>query len=338
MTENTPERWDERFISIVKIYTKKLRLLKVNRELLVFFVFLCIASIFWLLQAFRENATTQLHYNLHFSNFPEEMVITSDIPKQISATIAGRGYDLMTYTSEENTNLDIIIDYSELSKGENSLFIDNATLKRLISKNLSSYINLVSVSPSQITLQYSNGEKKKVPVVYPGNATTGSQYSLCSINIKPDSVEIYAPENLYKSVNYIYTQNYTPEHLEKTQSIKLPLNPQNGVKCIPDSVDVTFNVELYTEKTLLIPISGENLPNGTILHTFPSKAKLTCRVSANRYHDIKEKDFKISVDNNDLEKGEKKCRLIILEQPTEVHNIKLHPESVEYIIEQTNIH
>lgn len=321
-----------RLASILKSYTKKLRLLKVNRELLVFFVFLCISGVFWLLQAFQENTTALVDYKIRIINIPEKLVITSDIPESISVTAAGRGYDLMMFTTEKNKQ-SLVFDYNDLERTSNALIIDNAAIKRHISKIMPGAINFVSVSPAQISLPYSNGEKKRVPVIYAGDITTGSQYSLCNIKITPDSVDIYAPADIYKSVNVIHTEKINFENIEHSHSCKLALCPQNGVKAIPDSVSVMFNIELFSEKSMSVPISTINVPNGTLLHTFPSKVSVTSRISAKKFNSIVADSFKVVVDYNSITPETKKCQLILLKQPTDVANVKLSPESVEYIIE-----
>lgn len=321
-----------RFASLLKTYTKKLRLLKVNRELLVFFVFLCTSGLFWLLQAFQESTTANVDYKIQLVNIPEKIVITSDIPESISVTIAGRGYDLMTFTTEKNKQ-SLVFDYDDLERTNSALIIDNATIKRHISKIMPGAINFVSVSPAQISLPYSNGEKKRVPVIYAGDVTTGSQYSLCNIKITPDSADIYAPADIYKSVNVIHTEKIDFENIEHSHSCKLALSPQSGVKAIPDSVDVTFNVELFSEKSVSVPISTINVPNGTLLHTFPSKVEVTSRVSAKKFNSVTADSFKVAVDYSSITPETKKCQLILLKQPKEVANVKMFPESVEYIIE-----
>lgn len=327
-------RGSELVVSFIKTYTKKLRLLKVNRELLVFFVFLGIACLFWFLRAFQENATIQIDYKIQIANIPENLVVTTDIPESISATVSGRGYELMTY-SAENNDKNIVIDFDELTKTDNVLIIDNAILRRNVTQKTPGAINLVSVTPSQISLSYSNGEKKKVPVIYAGSAATGSQQYIYNIDIAPDSVDIYAPADIYNSVTAIHTEDIDFNNIEQTQSIKIALNPQSGVKAIPDSVEVTFNVELFTEKTISVPIQIANTPANTLVHTFPSKASVTCRVSTNNFHSIKEDSFSVAVDYDSITANTQKCKLILQKAPSTVSNVKIVPESVEYIIEHT---
>ena len=287
---------------------------------------------FWLLQAFQENTTALVNYQIRISNIPEKLVITSDIPESISVTVAGRGYDLMTFATEKNKQ-SLVFDYDDLERTNSALIIDNATIKRHINKIMPGAINFVSVSPAQISLAYSNGEKKRVPVIYAGDVTTGSQYSLCNIKITPDSVDIYAPADIYKSVNVIHTEKINFENIEHSHSCKLALHPQSGVKATPDSVDVMFNIELFSEKSISVPISTVNVPNGTLLHPFPSKVDVTSRVNAKKFTSITADSFQVAVDYNSITPETKKCKLILLKQPAEVANTKLSPESVEYIIE-----
>ena len=285
-----------------------MRLLKVNRELLVFFVFLCIAIIFWFLQAFKESTNLKLDYQISLTGIPENVIITSDIPKQISVTIAGRGYDVLEYAINRKNKI-IKVDYSDINKTDITLSLDNNSWRRILNKELKGAISFISASPATIEMPYSNGEKKRVPVEYAGKIKAGAQYSLCGIKIIPDSIE-------------------------DTITSRLALETAHGIKVIPDSIDMQIFVDLFTEKSVSVPIYCENIPPSKVLRTFPLKAQLTFRVSANQFNNINEENFVVVVDYNQIKENSKNCKLILRSQPSGVSNVRISPETVEFIIEQ----
>lgn len=326
--------WRAEIVKTYKDITRRVRLLKVNRELLVFFVFLCIAIIFWFLQAFKENTDLKLDYRLEITGIPENIIITSDIPQQINITIAGRGYDVLDYAINRNGKT-IKVDYSEINKTDIALSLDNNTWKRVMSKELKGTISFASASPATIELPYSNGKKKRVPVEYIGRIKTGAQYSLCGTKISPDSVDLYAPDNIYDSISVIHTESRDFHDIEDTITTRLALAPQHGIKVMPDSVNLQILVDLFTEKTVSVPIYCENIPSNKVLRTFPLKAQITFRVSANQFNSINEEQFVVVVDYNQIRENSKNCKLILRSQPAGVSNVRISPENVEYIIEQT---
>ncbi len=327
--------WRSKAAILYRYSTGKLRLFKVNRELLVFFVFLCIAIIFWFLQALKENTTMRIDYELKIHNIPENIIITSPIPKEVTASIGGRGYDVLDYAMN-NDDRTIDVDFSELFRTDISLSIDNNLWRRLLTKEIGSTLRNVNTAPPTLLLSYSNGQKKRVPVVYAGKSRTGAQYSLRNIKITPDSVDVYAPANIYDSISTIYTEVRNFDNLENPLTEKIHLAPAEGVKVVPETVDVHFHVELFTEKTLSVPIYCENTPLYKIVRTFPTHATLTFRVSASNFSRITEKDFLVTIDYNKFNSNSQSCPLHISAQPAEASHIRLSPSTVEYVIEKAN--
>ena len=64
------------------------------------------------------------------------------------------------------------------------------------------------------------------------------------------------------------------------------LRPVRGAKFIPDQVEMNVMIDLYTEKTVEVPVFGVNFPGSKDLRTFPSKVKVTFRVGMSRFKEI----------------------------------------------------
>ena len=114
----------------------------------------------------------------------------------------------------------------------------------------------------------------------------------------------------------------------------MALDTAHGIKVIPDSIDLQIFVDLFTEKTVSVPIYCENIPSNKVLRTFPLKANITFRVSANQFNNANEDNFVVVVDYNQIKEDSKNCKLILRSQPAGVSNIRISPETVEFIIEQ----
>ena len=61
------------------------------------------------------------------------------------------------------------------------------------------------------------------------------------------------------------------------------LRPVRRAKFIPDQVEMNVMIDLYTEKTVEVPVFGVNFPGSKDLRTFPSKVKVTFRVGMSRF-------------------------------------------------------
>ncbi|MCM1313342.1 MAG: hypothetical protein NC206_07885 [Bacteroides sp.] len=332
-TESGLEYLRVRITGYYKRIIGRLRLLKVNRELLVFFVFLCVAIIFWFLQTFKEEMNIGVNYKVSIYNVPKNVIFTSPVPETIKVNISGRGFAVLEYLSKLQDKT-IHVDFSELSSNKGYISIGNAVWRNLLAKEFNETVRFVSTTPAVVGLYYSTGQKKRVPVVFNGQIRTGQQHLLCGVELNPDSVDVYASSSYYDSITVAYTENCMFSGLEDTLHTRLSLKTVTGVKYVPDSVDATICVDLFTEKTLKLPIYCENIPQNKILRTFPLVADVTFHVSATMFDLVSENDFALVVDYNSIRPGDEKCRLQVRSKPNGVTNLHIYPETVEYIIEQ----
>ena len=93
--------------------------------------------------------------------------------------------------------------------------------------------------------------------------------------------------------------------------------------------------DIFSDKTLQVPIYAENIPDNKILRTFPQTASVTFRVVAGLFNKITPRDFLLVVDYNSIKEGDTSCKLILRSQPPGVSYVRIVPQEVEYIIEQT---
>ncbi len=277
----------------------------------------------------------KLEYQLKLTNVPENIIITSPIPKEVTATISGRGYDMLDYVIKNQVRL-IEVDFQELLRNDFMLTIDNNLWKRLLMKQIGSTFQQVATAPPTLQLYYSSGLRKRVPITYSGECQTGSQYSLCDIKILPDSVEVYAPAHIYDSIKVVQTEERNYSDIKRTFTERIAINPGLGIKTVPDSVDVQFRIDLFTEKTVSVPILCENTPKNKIVRTFPLSTKLTFRVSASEFNNITEDDFLVTIDYNNINISSNSCKLILSKAPSAASHIRLSPETVEYVIEKNS--
>lgn len=323
-----------RILNFFKLTYRRLRLVKINRNLLVYFIFFIVSVGFWCLQTLKETKSQVLDFTYEITGVPKNVVFTSDLPNVIKVTAEGRGFDFLDLYSTKKNH--IIIPFDVFQRKQGRATTDPTFIRRLIQKKLGGSIELVSCTPNIMDTYYSTGKKKRVPVVFGGKVQVGIQHVLGHINIKPDSVDIYAPHSLYDNIDCVYTDNPFYRHVEDTINTRLALKHIQGVKIIPDSVKVQICVDLYTEKKVAVPIYCENCPSNKLVRTFPIKADVTFHVSTTMYNKITEKDFLIVVDYNDIMQNPSKCKLQLRNHPKGVSHIHITPEEVEYVIEQAD--
>lgn len=319
----------------VKVLFRRLRLIKIDRNLPVFLIFLGLSAIFWFLQTIQENTEVTLSYRLIIEDMPNDVVFTSDMPSEINVSYSSKGWNAFYYKFMRNDNPEIVINFKEVNQKSGKVIIDANTLRRAVMRKKPQGMTFKTTSPNKIEAYYSNGQHKRVPVIFNGRVSTTAGRYQCGTILMPDSVDIYAPKHIYGSINHVKTENVTYTDLEDTLQTRLALLVPRGAKAIPDSVDTRICVDIFTDKTLQATVYSENVPHNKLIRTFPLKVNVTFLVSATLYDEINASDFLLAIDYKELSSDSKRCRIHVRQKPGNIRNLRISPETVEYIIEQS---
>lgn len=320
-------------IDFIKVILRRLRLIRVNRNFLVFLIFLGISIGFWFLQTLKEDVVMTFNYKFEITGMPNNIILTTNIPKEIKINCTGHGWNILQMAAS-NDEKKLEISFNEVRRENGRINIEANTLMRAAQKKLPKEVRFLSASPNKIEVFYSNGHHKRVPVRFNGKITTGESRYECGIVFKPDSVDIYAPNNLFESIKSISTKSVTFQGLEDTLVCMLPLEVPNGVKAVPDSISTKICIDLFTDKTISVPIYSENTPRNMVMRTFPLQSQVTFLVSSSFYESIADNDFLLVVDYNEVKANSNKCKIHIRQKPENIRQLRLSPEYVEFVIEQ----
>lgn len=324
-----------KYTDIFKVIIRRLRLIKINRNFLVYLIFLFVSAGFWFLITLKEEMVISQNYKLKIVGMPQNAIITDNIPDDIKVNCSGTGLTVLQHYMKDNDH-QLEINFSEVVQPGGKILIDANTLQRAFLKKLPNNLKYLSTTPNKLETYFSNGLKKRVPVVFKGKIHTSESRYPCGIIFTPDSVDVYAPEHIYDDIKSVNTVAKRFEGLRDTVDCELDLDAPEGVKIEPAKVKAKICVDLFTDKTISVPIYSENTPHNKILRTFPVQVDVTFMVSSTRSNEITPEDFIIVVNYNATKKDEKKCKLIIRQAPDYVRNVRLSPEYVEYVIEQEN--
>ena len=84
---------------------RSLRKLKINREFMVFIVFLMVSIVFWFVQTFKESTTAKIDYRFDIIDVPSNIILTSDVPKHVEVTVSGRGLSIIDYLTKSDSRI-----------------------------------------------------------------------------------------------------------------------------------------------------------------------------------------------------------------------------------------
>lgn len=321
---------------IIKI--KDFLLGRKNREFLIFLFFFALSAVFWLLQTLNETFETEVVVPLKLNNVPSNLIITSDLPDELHVTVQDKGSILMKYLYGQPLT-PVTVDYKNYDFGgmAGRVQVQEAEVRRAIAAQLFSSTRIQSIKPDTLEFFYNRGLKKKVPVLISGVIEPAQQYYLRHVVAKPDSVVVFAPSSILDTLQAAYTQNFYQAGLVESKNLQIPVRPIRGAKFIPDVLDVQIDVDIYTEKTVEVPIVGVNFPADKDLRTFPSKVKVTFKVGSKSYKSITADDFVLVISYEELISNESsKIPLHLKSIPEGVSSVRIHPSEVDYLLEQTS--
>ena len=138
-------------------------------------------------------------------------------------------------------------------------------------------------------------------------------------------------------MKFIPTESLSITNIQDTVIKTVNLAKINGVKVVPEKVNIKIYPDVLTEESVEVPIKAINMPEGTILRTFPQRVRILFTAGASMVRDIKAhpESFIVTADYNDFGKEHtEKCQLTLHTKPRSVHSARLEISQIDYLIEQ----
>lgn len=307
---------------------------KQSREFLIFLFFVFVSFCFWLLQMLNHDYETEFAMPLRLKNVPSDVVLTSELPHELRIGVKDRGTVLANYLVGQ-TFFPVVLDFAEYAEKGNRVRIPVANLSKEIAAQLNQTTKVLTVKPDTLEFIYTKGKAKKVPVRLQHELSLDRQYYVSDIIYSPDSVMVYAPQEILDTITAAYTVLLSAENVSDTLRRRVNLAAVRGAKFVPSFNDVEVLVDIYAEKTVEVPIRGVNFPSDKVLRTFPSKAQVTFQVGLSHFKSITADDFFLSVDYRSLlDNKSEKCPVNLQSFSPYVNHVRVSPKSVDYLIEQ----
>jgi hypothetical protein len=307
---------------------------KQSREFLIFLFFVCLSALFWLLQVLNNDYETDIRIPLRLKNVPTQVVITDDLPTDLTLHVKDRGTVLANYIWGK-TFLPVTVDFNEVTADGTHVCLPADELMKIAAGQLSQSTKLLRMKPDTLCFTYTTGQGRKVPVSLTGQVEPQKPYYISATRLTPDSVMAYAPAAILDTLTAAYTVPVRLTDVADTTRLKVALARVKGAKFMPDATVVTWMVDVYSEKTLEVAVKGINFPADKVLRTFPSKVQVTFQVGLNNFMQVTADDFFIGVSYEELLSNRTgKCTPTLKSSPHCVNHVRLNPQEVEFLIEQ----
>ncbi len=334
-----------RLRNIKCLYLKSIRRIKgfllsdKSREFLIFLFFYFIASAFWLLQTLNNDYETEFSIPVRLRGVPDNVMLTTEPPAEIKIKVKDKGTVLLNYMLGKSF-LPVTLNFPLSKTTSSRVKVNWADIEKQVTGQLGASTRLLAVNPDTLEYYFSTGKSKKVPVRLIGKLTPARQYYISDTLFSPDSVLVYAPPFILDTLTAAYTQRLNLTGMTDTLIHHISLSKVKGAKFVPDQLKMVLPIDLYTEKTVEVPVRGINFPADKVLRTFPSKVQLTFQVGVSRFKSINADDFVLNVSYEELLHlgGKDKYAVKIKSVPRGASHVRIYPPAVDFLIEQATVY
>lgn len=309
-----------------------------SREFLIFSFFFFIAFAFWLLQTLNSDYEAEFAIPIRLKGVPHNVVLTSEPPSELRVKVKDKGTVLLNYLLGKSF-FPVNLEFSDYKAKNDRVIVLTSEFEKKIQTQLNVSTRLLSIHPDTLEYIYATGDSKWVPVELVGKVDAAPQYYISDTLFAPDSVLVYAPTKILDAITTAYTKHLQFENISDTLKKRVSLAQIKGAKFVPNAVDLTLPVDIFTEKTVEVPLHGINFPADKVLRAFPSKVRVTFQVGVSRFSKITANDFMINVSYEELLKlGANKYTVKLKNSPQDISHIRISPQQVDFLIEQVSSH
>ncbi|MDT0557546.1 hypothetical protein RM697_02725 [Ichthyenterobacterium sp. W332] len=299
-------------------------------------LFIALAFLFLILTKLSKVYDKDLKFKIKIVNVPDSnIIVTSDSILTVKAQ--STGYNFLPYFFK---TAELVLDAEKdvITSKTNYLWMPNDNKYKLESI-LSNDFEVFTIQPDSVVFEFQKMSSKLVPIKLNANISYATGFdSYFGLQIKPDSVNLIGPEQIIKTVNFIETKTIVEKNLNKNTKQQLPLllsDLNNNLKLSTKDVEVSIDVEKFTEGTLSIPVRIINIPEGISINFFPKKIPVSYYTSLNNYKSVDTSDFEITADYSTISSSKSGNLDIVLNTSnSNIKSAKLKQNSINIIIEE----
>ncbi len=322
------------YIKLQELFKLITKFLHLNKKISKYFIFLIVSLSFWFLTVMSKEYETTIFIPISYTDFPESKQLVNQLEKQIELKVKSYGFYLLSQNLFKTKPLIISINSLTETKTKNysqKQWVVKRHYKKLY-KLLSADIKILSTSPDTLFIRFQQKHSKKVAVIFRGNLHFNSQYRLKDkIRLFPDSIFIFGTKKTLSKINYIETDSVVFDEVEKAIKQDIDLSDIDGISFSKKQVQISFDVEKFTEKIITLTLSATNVPKGYKIKFYPPKVEIVTTVSFADYNKLDPSFFVAEANANNLE-GKNKLEVKLSKKPNFANVVKIKPSRVEFLL------
>lgn len=297
---------------------------------MVFLAFLLLSAVLWWVMALNDEDQCDVRLPLRITHVPDSVTIITTPPGYIAASLRAKGSQLLKLNLGRVPSLNV--DFRAF-RSNGRLHLSDADLKAVARAALDG-APVTVVAPDSLSLVYTTSPGQVVALTSDVKVTPGPQATLSlPPKLSVDSVRVFSASPIV--VNSVSTEPVRISGINRPATRRVRVLAPKGCRVIPDSVDITLQVEPLIRKELSLNIEPINVPVGRKLITFPAQARVSYMIPMNQYNKTAPR-IRVVADYRDIPAGNdsRMIRLRVADVSAFMQNVQLQSDSVEYIIEK----
>ncbi|MDL2290260.1 YbbR-like domain-containing protein [Paludibacteraceae bacterium OttesenSCG-928-F17] len=301
---------------------------------MIFLFFLLLSGAFWFVNATNKSRNTNIIVPIRYVDIPNDVSITNSPPQEIKVNVRDQGRNLFSYSRSRILPLNIELSDAKTAKG--TIKFTPEQLHAKLGYILHPSTTILGFAPDSLIIQYEGLQSATLPVKVDLRVEPDQQYILAdSVSIYPTTVDVFGTKEVLDTLKAIRTKYTELKKISEPTIINIPLIQPAGTKLSTDQIEVRVDVEMFTERKVQLPVTFLNQPAGYTLKSFPAFIDVTYNIPLSDYNTERD-NITLYIDYNDIRRNNKeKQKVSIKADSPKIFNIRLSPEEVEFILEET---
>lgn len=295
-----------------------------------FLLFVFVSFTFWLSTKLSNIYTLEQSFTLLLTEVPAG-IIPSDTSRKIKASVTASGFEILLYRLFDKS-VTISLQEADFNSTLGRVSLRNQQFS--IEQQLFDNTRLNQIYPENLNIVYSRLDEKRVAVVPQTQIQLRAGYlSDFPIQSKPDSILVRGPKSILDTLKGVSSMFFEATDVYEGISQEVGLKSIPELQFVQENVQLVMPVSRYSEKEFVLQVEVINLPLGVRVKLFPPTAKLRATLPMALLNTVKESDFRLVVDCENLQDQESKSlKLTLLKQPPGLKQLIWEPEEVNYLI------
>lgn len=291
-----------------------------------------VSALLWFFSAMSEERTFDGTLRIEWVGFDTARYVIAEADQQVPITITSNGFAAM------RNNRALRIHPFRISVAADTVVQFSDCQRAIVSQvRLHGVRNITS---RQATLSLSLSERAShpfVPAIHDVQFEFADGYGLYGRPVvKPDTVWLYGSEETLAKIGQLSIAKTTIDNITTSASYTVPLDPvwerYTDVRPSTTQVEIQVPTAVYSEQTLLLPISLRSEDSDVKLRIYPEQAKVTLWVADQNSNHLATDMIRLAVDYDNSNTDGDRLAIRAVSFPDFVRIKKIEPEEVRFVI------